>query len=192
MRNADHRKYGSLKKGFQTQHLLGIDQYPKDMTKMFEVLQSHQWDTTYSEHVKKRRQERKDQQKTSENKNNEGTTMAQNNDAICYCCGKKGHMSNNCPDKDKIPRGQWAIKKGLTMFAGSECKEIEKEEKDEDTTKKVPRWVEGADGKLHWSGAQYIQMGNQQEMVNISRERITNGGLRDVCYSTQGQRSAQW
>ena len=32
LRNADNRKYGSLKRGFQTQHSLGNDQYPKTVT----------------------------------------------------------------------------------------------------------------------------------------------------------------
>ena len=27
----------------------------------------------------------------------------------CYCCGKAGHKSPACRQKDKIPREQWAI-----------------------------------------------------------------------------------
>jgi hypothetical protein len=29
----------------------------------------------------------------------------------CYCCGKPGHRSPDCREKDKIPREEWAINK---------------------------------------------------------------------------------
>ena len=29
----------------------------------------------------------------------------------CYCCGKKGHSSNKCFQKEKIPKEQWYINK---------------------------------------------------------------------------------
>ena len=85
LRNAGSRKYGSLKRGFQTQHSLGNDQYPKTVTKMFEVLQSHQWDATYGAHVKKKKNKRRE----AENQNNEsdtspqGTLLAQK--VVCFC-----------------------------------------------------------------------------------------------------------
>ena len=62
LRNTDSQKYGSLKRGFQTQHSLGNNQYPKTVTKMFEVLQSHQWDATYGAHVKKKEQKKGSQE----------------------------------------------------------------------------------------------------------------------------------
>ena len=35
----------------------------------------------------------------------------------CYCCGKAGHISPNCRNKDKIPREKWAINKWEAMRA---------------------------------------------------------------------------
>ena len=32
----------------------------------------------------------------------------------CYCCGEEGHGSNNCPNKDKIPRSDWYVNKVMT------------------------------------------------------------------------------
>ena len=34
-------------------------------------------------------------------------SFAQGTDVVCYCCGKKGHKSPDCPDKDKIPKEKW-------------------------------------------------------------------------------------
>ena len=55
LKNSDSNKYGSLKKNFRTQYALNNDQYPKKVSSMTDVLNSHQWDATYNENKKKRR-----------------------------------------------------------------------------------------------------------------------------------------
>jgi hypothetical protein len=39
--------------------------------------------------------------------------------ATCYCCDKKGHYSNKCPEKDKRSKDEWAVKKAM-MHAQAE------------------------------------------------------------------------
>ena len=57
LRNSDSDKYGSLKKNFQTQYALNNDQYPKTATAVSDVLSSHQWDPTYKESQKRKKEQ---------------------------------------------------------------------------------------------------------------------------------------
>ena len=56
--------------------------------------------------------------------NTQGTLLAQK--VVCFCCGEEGHKSNVFTQKDKIPKSEWAVKKGLTLLT----------EKNEDINKK--------------------------------------------------------
>jgi hypothetical protein len=58
------------------------------------------------------------------------TTQSSFNQATCSCCGKKGHYSNKCPEKDKRAKEECAVKKAM-MHAQAES-EKESEDKDED------------------------------------------------------------
>ena len=110
---------------------------------MFEVLQSHQWDATYGVHVKKKKNKRKEaeNQNNKSNTNTQGTLLAQK--VVCFCCGEEGHKSNACTQKDKIPKSEWAVKKGLTLLT----------EKNGDINKKQEgsQKVEPTKKTLHWS-----------------------------------------
>jgi len=35
---------------------------------------------------------------------------------VCYCCGKKGHKSLDCKDKDKIPKEKWFQNKAYQNY----------------------------------------------------------------------------
>ena len=37
----------------------------------------------------------------------------------CYCCGKPGHKSPECRNKEKIPREEWAINKSQQQHVQS-------------------------------------------------------------------------
>jgi hypothetical protein len=54
-------------------------------------------------------------------------------EATCYCCSKKGHYWNKCPEKDKRSKDEWAVKKAM-MHAQAESKKETKEKDDDDNT----------------------------------------------------------
>ena len=115
--NSDSTKYGSLIKNLAQQQSLKNSQYPKSLTAASEVLLEHQWDAKYYETRKNRKdKERRDREKDNDTISTMATTeepelsFAQLENA-CYCCGKKGHSSNKCFQKDKIPKDQWYVNK---------------------------------------------------------------------------------
>jgi hypothetical protein len=108
LENSDRSKYGSLLTGLQTQQSLGHNQYPVTITEANNVLSSHRFDNS-----NKKRKDKKDT-KTDENENTENEeapalSFAQL-EGKCWCCGKQGHMSSSCRNKDK-PKDQWFINK---------------------------------------------------------------------------------
>ena len=107
--NSDNNKYGSLIKSLAQQQSFKNTQYPKTLTAASEVLMEHQWDKKYYEMKKKRDSNRRNQNDdstistTTSSSNELELSFAQLENA-CYCCGKKGHNSNNCYKKDSIPK----------------------------------------------------------------------------------------
>ena len=59
---------------------------------------------------KYKKQEKQDEDDNRSIATNE-TSFAQFGGIACYCCGKKGYKSPQCPEKDIRPRDQWAIRK---------------------------------------------------------------------------------
>ena len=118
--NADSRKYGSVLKTLNQQKSFGNDQFPKTIIKANSILSNHNYEAN-----KKRYND------TTDN-NQEDTKNLNNNNYItptlsfaqielrCYCCGKKGHRSNQCKFKNTIPKDKWAIAKTKEQFAKDE------------------------------------------------------------------------
>ncbi|WP_371079441.1 hypothetical protein, partial [Salmonella enterica] len=79
----------------------------------------HPWDAKCSEMKKKRRdgEKRRDNEDNTSRTNTSSTTPEEMElsfaqlENSCYCCGRKGHLSNKCGKRDIIPRDQWYINK---------------------------------------------------------------------------------
>ena len=100
--NADQAKYGFIMAGLITQQSLGNDQYPRTITEAKSVLSNHQFN--YSTPKLKNPNNKKEKPKPHEKIN---LSFAQI-EGRCYCCGKEGHRSPQCKDKNK-PKTEWFI-----------------------------------------------------------------------------------
>ena len=80
------------------------NQYPVNIRQAKDMLSNHKHDNHKTRRERTRLKDDKDEtMKTSE------TSFTQNeNMKKCYCSGKNGHMSPKCPEKDKIPKEDWA------------------------------------------------------------------------------------
>jgi hypothetical protein len=115
--NADQAKYGTVLKGLTDQFSLNQDQYPKTVNHAMNVLSNHRFDAKYFENKKKNlekerksRDEKKDKSSDQESQEAPREINFAQLEGMCYCCGKKGHRSPKCPDKDK-PKKDWVINK---------------------------------------------------------------------------------
>ena len=121
---SDKDKFGLLKKYLWSQFNRGNDQYPKTVKAAQEILSKHCIDDAYFER-------RKQQNQCSDSKSNASkplvaivveTSFAQK-EIIYFCCGKKGHASPNCTQRNKIPVENWYVCK--TILSQVELSAIE-------------------------------------------------------------------
>ena len=131
VKNADPTRFGSLLIKFQGEHSLGNNQYPSTVSKAADALTNHRWDKEHGQKAKDRAKQRKESKAKQEEDSSKGSQ--QQNDTksgsqfkqewtelTCCCCGKKGHVAPDCPDKNKIPRSEWKAAKGMQMFVDQE------------------------------------------------------------------------
>eukprot|EP00957_Ditylum_brightwellii_P210738 15365331-Ditylum_brightwellii.AAC.1 len=113
LKNADQAKYGSVLMNLNQQKLLSNNQYTKTVTELMNVLSNYRFDN-YKLNSRQNRKPKKEGKEDKEKKKEEDQatplTFAQM-EGRCYCCGKKGHRSPDCPMKDKISQDQWAMRK---------------------------------------------------------------------------------
>ena len=111
---AHENKCGSLLKSLAQQQSLKNTQYPKTLTTAAEVLMEHKWDPKYNENKRKKNQQsKKDKDDYQQEKKKEAEpelSFAQLDNA-CHCCGKKGHGSDKCYQRNKMPKEDWFINK---------------------------------------------------------------------------------
>ena len=84
-----------------------------------------------------------------------------NNKLVCYCCGKLGHKSPECKDKDKIPRDKWFQNKAQQHY----IKTLEEESEDNDESSLESDVPSQRSGRSHqsrsskkWWNRLYINM----------------------------------
>ena len=75
----------------------------------------------------------------------------------CYCCGKPGHKSPECRNKEKIPREEWAINKSQQQHVQSSSDDTKSTSASTIATKKEEEPIIGWAG-MHCSFAQTLNM----------------------------------
>eukprot|EP00977_Amphora_coffeiformis_P015104 scaffold4414_cov127-Amphora_coffeaeformis.AAC.1 len=123
-------KYGSLIKTLAQSFSLGTNQYPATLAEAFAVLERHPHDATYRQHMAKKGGKLKEPPKNPHAPPHNPRTTTPPDEPVelsfaqlenrCYCCGKKGHYSTKCKDRNK-PKDQWAYVntpelKGMQQF----------------------------------------------------------------------------
>ena len=121
IRNSDQAKYGSLSNGLVSQFSMQNNQYPKTCTTATDILSNHRFDNRGKSSKKKwnNRPKNDEDENSSSKTTNEtnATSFAQGGkDKTCYCCGKAGHLSPECPDKNTIKQEDWHIKNATQYY----------------------------------------------------------------------------
>ena len=167
LENADPKKYGSIMKNLNSQKSLGNDQYPKTLIEATNVLSNHRFDSGSS-----RRSNNKDNNKEREEGDTKDETLPLSFHQLegkCYCCGKQGHKSPSCRQRDR-PKDEWAINKikdQLHAQAGSEKKATNDNQPTATTAEESSAASESTSTKaVGWAGA-HIQMLNTQDMKKL-------------------------
>ena len=192
--NSFQNKYGSLIKNLAQQQSLKNTQYPKSLTAASEVLLEHQWDAKYMEQKKIQRD--KDKKSKEQDHDTTSTTTSSTEDlelsfaqleSACYCCGKKGHSSNKCFQKEKIPKDQWYINR----LQRQETSKIHQHLQVNNDTPSVvttppppPEPVQAIQSYQEWSGAQIQCHNNENENETIKDMRnyilLDNGSSTSI------------
>jgi hypothetical protein len=93
--------------------------------------------------------------------------------ATCYCCGKKGHYSNKCLEKDKRSKDEWAVKKAM-MHAQAKSKKKPKKKMTMTTQAKLC----GGQTRTSQTLRRSNKNNKQRECNNliVNKERLHNNG----------------
>ena len=95
------------------------NQYPVNFRQATDILSNHKHDSHRTLRDRSRRKDDKDET----TRTNKASFAQSKNTKMCYCCGKTGHISPKCPEKDKIPREDWAICKAALHMQAKQAKD---------------------------------------------------------------------
>ena len=157
IRNSDQAKYGSLLNGMVSQFSMNNNQYPVDIRQATDILSNHKHDS----HKTRRDRSRQKDDKDETTKTNEASFTQSENTKMCYCCGKTGHMSPKCPEKDKIRREDWAICKAALHMQAEQMKDNEEVSQSDKSSKKTG-----------WSGMQVCLMDKKKDISSKMKDDI--------------------
>jgi hypothetical protein len=147
IRNSDQAKYGSLSTGLVSQFSMQNNQYPKTCTTAADILSNHRFDNRGNSSKKKwNNRPKKDEDENSSGKKptklmqQVSRKAARAKDKTFYCCGKAGHLSPECPDKNTIKKENWHINKATQYYqeanqANNNHQEEQQEEGDNESYK---------------------------------------------------------
>ena len=154
--SVEEEAFGEIKKDWIQQYSLDNDQYPKTVAQAKDVLgvQLREYLKT-----KAKRRKAKAREETSDNKTVASMTsklaeasFAQADSSVtCYCCGKAGHKSPDCPEKDTRPRNEWVGKKGVVHMQQGHDEDDDDDMIEQET---VASEITESSKQLGWSGAQ--------------------------------------
>jgi len=109
LEQADQKKYGSLMTVLGTQHSLGNDQYPRNLSQATNVLSNHRHDVGKGKPNNNNNNNKKGNEE-DDDKSQMPLSFAQI-EGRCYCCGSTDHKSPKCPNKSKTAKDDWWINK---------------------------------------------------------------------------------
>jgi hypothetical protein len=180
IRNSDQAKYGSLSNGLASQFSMQNNQYPKKCTTATDILSNHRFDNRGNSSEKKwnNRPKKHEDENSSGKKTNEtnATSFAQGGkDKTCYCCGKTGHLSPECRDKNTIKKENWHINKATHYYQEANHANDHQEEEQEGDNESYKSTTSKASSQIGWSGliVQQSLYNNYQDAKHRLKNCIT-------------------
>ena len=157
LRNSDQAKYQSLMNGLISPYSMGNDQYPKPITTATDILANHRHDNSMTKHGQTKQIGKQNEDDDRSSATNE-TSFVQSGGIMCYCCGKKGHKSPQCPEKDTRPKDQWAIRK-----AEQHLQAENNSDDDESIGSNKTNGTNRSSQRVGWSGLQVNSMNHDHQ-----------------------------
>jgi hypothetical protein len=157
IRNSDQAKYGSLSNGLVSQFSMQNNQYPKTCTTATDILSNHRFDNRGNSNKKKwsnkpKKDEDENSSKKTPNETN-ATSFAQGGkDKTCYCCGKIGHLSPECPEKNTIKKEDWHIRKATQYYQDANKADDHQDEQEEGDNESYKSTTSKDSSRIGWSG----------------------------------------
>jgi hypothetical protein len=157
---------------------MGTNQYPKDVMAAVDILTKQGFD----------KKEPKNNYQRNRNWNNNNTvstitTQISFKKATCYCCGKRGHYSNKCVEKDKRSKDEWAVKKAM-MHAQTKSEKESKEKDDDNNASQALQRSNKSNKQREWNN----QIIKKESLHNNGKQWASNTKEDSILLDIMDQR----